>query len=139
DRVAVVGPLAVRASRVVTDGALLVGDAADFFDPFTGEGIFRALRGAELAAEAAGAALARPEAVTARRLRSYVVGRRRAFRGRRAVERLIAHAMLWPAVFDRAVGRIARRGMADTLVGVTGDFVPPGAVLNPRSLLNMVL
>ena len=31
------------------DGVLLVGDAAGFYDPFTGEGIFTALRGAELA------------------------------------------------------------------------------------------
>ena len=29
-------------------GAALVGDAADFFDPFTGEGIYAALRGGEL-------------------------------------------------------------------------------------------
>ncbi len=34
-------------------GVLLVGDAAGFYDPFTGEGIFSALRGAELAAEVA--------------------------------------------------------------------------------------
>src|SRR5439155_8684303 len=32
-------------------GAVLVGDAADFFDPFTGQGIYSAMRGAELAAE----------------------------------------------------------------------------------------
>ena len=42
------------------DGAALVGDAADFFDPFTGEGIYSALRGAELLAEAAAAALSEP-------------------------------------------------------------------------------
>src|SRR3712207_8668308 len=32
-------------------GAALVGDAADFFDPFTGEGIYAALRGGELLGE----------------------------------------------------------------------------------------
>jgi len=45
------GPFAQWARRPTVDGALLVGDAADFFDPFTGQGIYAALRGAELAAE----------------------------------------------------------------------------------------
>ena len=55
--VLVTGPFAARASRVSGPGALLVGDAADFFDPFTGQGIYSALRGAELAAETAEGAL----------------------------------------------------------------------------------
>ena len=38
-------------ARVIAPGALLVGDAADFFDPATGDGIYCALRGAELVAE----------------------------------------------------------------------------------------
>ncbi len=44
------GPLAYRANRLAVPGALLVGDAAGFLDPFTGEGIYAALRSAELAA-----------------------------------------------------------------------------------------
>ena len=44
------GPLAYRAHRLAVPGALLVGDAAGFLDPFTGEGIHAALRSAELAA-----------------------------------------------------------------------------------------
>ena len=60
-RVLVTGPFAATASRVTADGALLLGDAADFFDPFTGEGIYAALRGAVLAADIVPAALAAPE------------------------------------------------------------------------------
>jgi hypothetical protein len=47
------------------------------------------------------------------------------------VERVIGYAMLAPALFDRAVARLERHGLAHTLIGVTGDFVPPRAVLNP--------
>jgi hypothetical protein len=48
--------------------------------------------------------------------------------------------MHWPALFDRAVARLDRRhGMAHTLIGVTGEFVPARAVLNPAFLGRMVL
>jgi flavin-dependent dehydrogenase len=137
--VMVTGPFAARSSRVTTDGALLVGDAAEFFDPFTGEGIYRALHGAELAALVAGAALRRPGIVRARALAPYRAERRRAFAGTWAVERIIAWMMGAPALFDRAVARLERRGLAHTLIGVTGDLVPAGAVLNPTFLLRTLL
>ena len=134
------GPFAAWSGRVVADGAALVGDAADFFDPFTGEGIHSALRGAMLLADAAGEALADSGPVTARHLGGYRRARRAAFAGKWAVERLIGYGMLCPALFDRAVGRLGRRaGMADTLIGVTGDFVPARRVLNPLFLARMIL
>ncbi len=48
----------VRARHIVGDGLLLVGDAAGYYDPFTGEGIYGALASAKLAAGVAGKALA---------------------------------------------------------------------------------
>ena len=138
-RVLATGPFAAWSGRVTADGAALVGDAADFFDPFTGEGIYSALRGAELLAEAAGAALERPGRVTVAALAPYRRARRVAFGGKWAVERLIGYGMHFPALFDRAVGRLARRGLAHTLVGVTADFVPARAVLNPVFLARMLL
>ena len=72
--------------------------------------------------------------------RGYRRARRRAFAGKWAVERLIGYGMLFPALFDRAVARLGRRaGMADTLIGVTGDFVPARQVLNPLFLARMIL
>ena len=133
------GPFAAWSGRVIADGAALVGDAADFFDPFTGEGIYSALRGAELLAEAAGPVLGHRGRVTAAALAPYRRARRRAFGGKWAVERLIGYGMSFPALFDRAVGRLGRRAMAHTLIGVTAGFVPARAVLNPVFLARMLL
>lgn len=47
------GPLAVDCKSVGYPGLLLAGDAAGFIDPMTGDGMRFALRGGELAAEAA--------------------------------------------------------------------------------------
>jgi flavin-dependent dehydrogenase len=55
-----VGPLAHRVARVVFPGALLVGDASGFVDPFTGQGVYLALRGAQRAAWALSQAYASP-------------------------------------------------------------------------------
>ena len=129
--VMVTGPFDAWSRRVVGDGVLLVGDAADFFDPFTGEGICAALKGSELVETAVRAALAIAGPVRSRSLRPYAVARRRAFLGKWMVERTIGYAMLAPILFNRAVDRLERRGLAHTLIGVTGDFVPPRAVLNP--------
>jgi len=140
--VLVSGPFAAQSTRVVRDGMLLVGDAADFFDPFTGEGICAALRGAELAAGQIEEALARPgggPVAAAARLRGYASARRRAFLGKWIVERMIGYAMYAPWLFDRAVARLERRGLSHTLIGVTGDYVPASAVLNPSFLMKMVM
>ncbi|HET6765542.1 MAG TPA: FAD-dependent oxidoreductase, partial [Longimicrobiaceae bacterium] len=45
DAVLATGPFDWPVRRSVADGALLVGDAAGYYDPFTGQGIYRALHG----------------------------------------------------------------------------------------------
>jgi len=137
--VLVTGPFAVRTSPVITAGAVLVGDAADFFDPFTGEGICAALRGAQLIEQTLLDPLRSGEPLHRSALRDYVVARRRAFLGKWIVERLIGYAMLAPSLFDRAVERLERRGLSHTLIGVTGDFLPARAVLNPIFLSQVML
>jgi flavin-dependent dehydrogenase len=54
----VLGPLAVDVRRHSIPGLLLAGDAAGFIDPMTGDGLRFAVRGGELAAQAALDALA---------------------------------------------------------------------------------
>ena len=138
-----VGPLAQWSRRSIAagGGACLVGDAADFFDPFTGQGIFAALRGAELLAPVLIEALATggsgplPRAALA----PYARARRQAFLGKWAIERLIGVGVGWPALTNRVVGRLARRPrLGDLLVGATGKFVPARAVLAAHTLLRLL-
>jgi geranylgeranyl reductase family protein len=137
-RVMVAGPFARRARRVTHPGALLVGDAADFFDPFTGEGIFAALRGGRLAAEALFQALARG-AATREALRPYQRARRRAFLDKWVLERVVALGATRPALLRRFTSRLARRSdVANLWVGAAGDTVPVRALLAPRALLAFV-
>ena len=134
------GPFAARSTHPVVDGGVLVGDAAEFFDPFTGDGIYAALKGAELATAAITSAIGRAGPVPARALRGYLHARRRAFAGKWMIERMIGYGMLAPRLFDRAVGRIGRKPpMADTMIGVTGHLVPVTAVLNPLYLARMFI
>ncbi|CAN5126322.1 NAD(P)/FAD-dependent oxidoreductase [soil metagenome] len=133
------GPFASHARRAWAPGAALVGDAADFFDPFTGEGIYSALRGGELLASFAMSALGAATTANAdRELRAYDTARRAEFRGKWIVERLINAAVGFaPAMNYFAKTLESRKDMADLLVGVTGDFVPASEVLRVGYLLNL--
>jgi flavin-dependent dehydrogenase len=135
------GPFASRARRAWAPGAALVGDAADFYDPFTGEGIYAALRGGELLAPYAVAALRASSPLGERTaLEAYDRARRHEFGGKWLVERMIGTAVAFPALLERAAAVLSRRpAMADLLVGVTGDFVPASAVLNPAFLARLLL
>jgi menaquinone-9 beta-reductase len=128
------GPFATRPARVVGDRLLLVGDAAGFFDPFTGDGVWTALVGAEIAAGLAGHALD-TGGLTARDLAPYRAARRRAFRAKWAVERLVSAVVGRPRLLDHVARRLAARPrLIDTLVGVTGHQVPTTSLLAPALL-----
>jgi flavin-dependent dehydrogenase len=130
------GPFASQARRAWSHDALLVGDAADFFDPFTGEGIFAALHGGDLAAATALNVLRSRDSDRSRALAAYDRDRRRAFGGKWIVERVIAAVVANPWLINRAARTLSRRrDMADLLIGVTGDFVPAREVVNARYVL----
>ena len=138
--VRIAGPFASHARRAWAPGAALVGDAADFFDPFTGEGIYTALRGGELLAPYVEDAV---HAADHRRadaaLAAYARQNTREFRGKRLVEKLIGFTVGHPPLINHAAGVLrARREMADLLVGVAGDFVPPSEVLRPGFLFDLL-
>ena len=133
------GPLSYRARSMTGDGVLLAGDAGGFYDPFTGQGIFKALRSAQLAAPVIIDALASGDLSRAR-LYPYERARRSEFHGVLTVEWLIQRFLARPALLQRAVRLLgARRSMADTLVGVTGDVLPARRVLSPWFLARLAL
>jgi flavin-dependent dehydrogenase len=135
------GPFATHAKRAFAHDAALVGDAADFFDPFTGEGIYSALRGGELLAPFAAAAVRAASSTLAQRaLREYDRERTRAFAGKWRVERLIGLAVAFPLLMNHAARVLSQRSeLADLLIGVTGDFVPAREILRPATLWRMLV
>jgi flavin-dependent dehydrogenase len=136
--VMVTGPFAASSQRVIAPGCLLVGDAADFYDPVTGDGIYSALRGAELIAASLGPALRGTVPMNAG-LRGYQRQRRRAFAGKWIMERVTRWMMYSPQFFNRCISRMARHDdMAHTAVGVAGGFVPMRELLKPGFIARMV-
>jgi len=130
-----IGPLARRVRRVAGPGYLLVGDAAGFLDPFTGEGVYRALRGAELAADAVERALAHPDAVPG----DYEQARRSAFAEKERVCLLIQGFLRSPRLFEYVIRRLNDRAdVAGTLSGVLGDYQPASPALRPRFLWTLL-
>lgn len=127
-----IGPMAQRTICPHYDSIVFVGDAAGFFDPFTGQGIYLALHGAMLAAQAIVQALHTGD-VSATFLRGYFRTHRRAFGAKYRLSEIIQLGLRSPWITARVIDRLARHeALADTVVGVAGDFLPPHAVLSWR-------
>lgn len=135
DAVAGAWPLGHRVTRRAGRGWLLIGDAAGFLDPFTGEGLHRALVSAELAAAAVVAHhQGRPGAIDA-----YARTMQRRFLAKDAVSWLVQGFLGQPALFEYAARRIAARDPVRATMGlVMGDLVPAGRALDPRFLASLL-
>lgn len=131
--------LARRVRRRVDDGLMLVGDAGGYYDPFTGEGMYRGLRSAELAAEVAGTALGQGD-TQAPALQRYAAGYRKQFAPKRLVEIIVHEVTIRRPLFEHVSVRLRQRQhLADALIGVTGDFLSPYEVLSPWYLTRLVV
>jgi flavin-dependent dehydrogenase len=132
DRVAGVMPVGHAVRRRAGASWLLVGDAAGFLDPFTGEGLHRAIVSAELAAKAIDAVLAgRPGA----RLEDYDRAMRARFGTKDLVSRLVQLFLGRPVLFEYAARRLAaRERVRETMGLVIGDLAPAARALDPRYL-----
>src|SRR5947199_963763 len=127
--VGAMGPLAYEVDAPRVGGVLLVGDAAGFVDPFTGEGIYAALHGAELAVETAVGAL-RSGDCSRQALVAYRRARRLAFGGKARVTRALQFVISHRGLANLTAHVLAQRpGLLDVLLGVIGDFVPPKALV----------
>jgi flavin-dependent dehydrogenase len=124
-------PLGHRVTRRAGRDWLLVGDAAGFLDPFTGEGLHRGLVSAELAAGAIRArARGKRDAFAA-----YERAMQRRFLAKDGVSSLVQVFLARPAMFEYAARRVAARPAVRATMGlVMGDLVGAGRALDPRYL-----
>lgn len=136
-----IGPLALVARGVTAPGVVLVGDAAGFYDPFTGEGVTLALRTAELAAAAIAVALHEERApAVLPALLPYARERDAATRDKFRFNRLLQLAVTSPRLANAIARRLRRRpDLADRLVGIAGDFVPARTAFGFRFLRDLLL
>lgn len=123
-------PIGHRVSRVAGPGWMLIGDAAGFVDPFTGEGIFRALRSARAAADA----LLEPDPA-----RDYVMQRRAAFAAKDALTWVVQSMLAAPPLLHYGVRRLSSRDAArDRFAAALGDCRPAIDALTPRALFEVL-
>lgn len=123
------GPLAHAVRPPREGGVLLVGDAAGFHDPLTGEGVFSALRGAELAAEAAVDAL-RAGDCSAAALAGHARARRAAFAAKARATRALGFIVRRRRLANLTAHLLVRRpALLELVMGVVGDYVPPRTLL----------
>jgi flavin-dependent dehydrogenase len=131
DAIAGASPVGHRVAHRAGDDWLLVGDAAGFLDPFTGEGLHRALVSAELAASAVHDRLGGHEAA----LTGYEHAMRARFGAKDAVSLMVQAFLARPNAFRYATHRLAERdAVRETMSLVMGDLVPARRALDPRFL-----
>ena len=125
-------PIGHRVRRAAGKGWMLVGDAAGFIDPFTGEGIYRALRSARAAAEAL-------DELDDGASDRYLAARRRAFAAKDALTWLVQGMLASPPLMGYALRRLAARpDAAERLGSALGDCRPASDALSPLFLAQVL-
>jgi len=119
------GPFDQPVRAVTAPGALLIGDAAGYYDPLTGQGLYRAFRSAELAA-----ATILTNSPLSHYERALTTELRPATRRQRWIDALVQR----PALLGPALTLLERwPGAATWVVGLLGDcHHPEGAILPCR-------
>lgn len=126
------GPFDWPVRAAWAPGMALVGDAAGYFDPLTGQGIHRALRSAEMAADAIDRTL-RAGRVSWSALRAYDAALRTAFAPGRRIQAGVEAVVSADGLRGWFVRRLASSPESlSALIRVTGDAAPARSLLSPR-------
>ena len=131
-------PMGRQATRNYAHGALLVGDAASFIDPFTGEGVYQALKSGKLAAEVCGKALGKND-FSEETLQDYEKKWRAAFEEDFKYAFRIQQMMRHPWIINHIVKLASRdKKIHDTVAGVVSSGLPTKAAFSPEMILRML-
>jgi len=129
-----IGPLANGRRTAYQADVVLVGDAAGFLDPFTGQGVYLALTGAERAAAAMAEAL-RTSGSRFAPLERYARWRARDAVWRARLSKAVALLVDVPLLARRAAARIERFPEAGAaLIDALSGVVPPQRAFRPGVL-----
>jgi len=129
--VMVTGPFDHPVRRAWTAGAALIGDAAGYYDPFTGQGVHQALWSARLVAPAIEMALRDPS-VEVRALKNYGRQIRQSLLPKRTLQRVIEAAVSRPRVMSWFLSLMSRdAASASRVLRAVGDLDHPAGLLDP--------
>lgn len=134
-----IGPLAFDVASAAAPGALLVGDASGFLNPFTGQGVFLALRTARAAAETLAGAFA-DSRHEARAFSGYASLRTSDLRARKRLCALTNLLIDVPPFARRAAARLARfPELGEALLGSLSGAVAPERALSPGAFARLIV
>jgi len=138
EKVRSVDSLAFSVRPPKVGGLLLVGDAAGFIDPFTGEGIYLSLRSAQIASGVIDTAFRKKDFSRAS-LSSYESMRLREFRRKFLLSKILQRLIYNRPLCNRVIRTLAGNpDQAATLVGVIGDYFPADKVMSFRFLWQLL-
>jgi 2-polyprenyl-6-methoxyphenol hydroxylase-like FAD-dependent oxidoreductase len=136
---AAIGPLAHAVRAPIGDGVALIGDAAGFLNPFTGQGVFLALTTAEQVA----GAIVRGAADRSREtsaIAAYGNARSTDFAARKRLSSAVGWLIDLPPLARRAAENLARRPrVGRTLVDALAGILPPDSALKPAVIGKLLL
>jgi 2-polyprenyl-6-methoxyphenol hydroxylase-like FAD-dependent oxidoreductase len=126
---AAIGPLKHSVKAPIANGLALIGDAAGFLNPFTGQGVFLALTSAENIAKAITLS-ARDRSREASQFATYAENRTRDFAARKRLSAAVGWLIDVPPIARRAAAKLARTPqLGRTLVDALAGIRPPETAL----------